>query len=457
MNRFKINTLGFAVFAIAVGFTPQTQAQSAGENYYSNPRMGIHATPPAAYSTDAVSNKSEDITVQLVGEVGDTIVPTDSIKGTFNSNDYYDYEYSARINRFHRDNGNRSYYDDCYTNLYVYTGNPFYWGTSIYYGYGWYPYGYYGWGPSWRLSFGWGWGSWGFGYDPFWGYSWYPWGVYDPFWPYYGGYWCGSSWGWQHHHHGYWDYPHWDNRPGLGGGNAGFTNRIAPNQTTRGTQGLSTGSLGNRANTNQIQLGGSTSRRGGVDINNTAMGRGNNTLGSRSSLSTGSLSRSTGRNISGSHYSKPATVANSRATSRAVSRSNHAGNNNGHRSTGTSRSTVANSSWHNSTATSRNTGGIDRHNRTINANNASRANNSYRNNNSSINHRSNSPNRNYNSNRSNAPSSRSSINSSPNRSSSFGSSRSSSPSRSSGGFSSSRSSSPSRSSGTSSRSGGGRR
>ncbi len=428
MNRFKINMLGFVAFAFTVGFAPLSQAQTAGENYYSNPRMGIQPTPPVAYSTDAVSNKSEDITVQLVGEVGDTVVPADSIKGTFNSNDYYDYEYSARINRFHRDNGNRSYYDDCYTNLYVYTGNPLYWGTSIYYGFGWRPYGYYGWNPYWGLSFGWGWGAWRFGYDPFWDYPWYSWGMYDPFWLYYGGYWCGSSWGW-HHHPNYWHAPYWDYHPGTGRPNQGFANRVVPNGTTRGTQGLSTGSLSNRANANKVQLGGSTSRRGGVDINNAAMSRGNSTLGTRSSISTGNFSREQNRAVSGSRYNKPTSVANSRNNSRTVAQSSRQGNNS------------ANSSRYNN-ATQRSSSSMNMPNRTTN----NQTNNSYRSNNSSrVQHRNTTPNRSYSSPNRSTSSNRSSIGSSPSRSSSsFSGSRSNSPGRSSS--SSMRSSSSSRSS-----------
>ncbi len=439
MNRFKINTLGIVAFAFAAGFSPWAQAQTTGENYYSNPRMGIQAIPPAAYSTDAVSSKSEDITVQLVGEVGDTVVPADSIKGTFNSNDYYDYEYSARINRFHRDNGNRSYYDDCYTNLYVYTNNPLYWGTSIYYGYGWYPYGYYGWGLSWQLSFGLGWGYWGFGYDPFWGHPWYSWGMFDPFWPYYGGYWCTQGWGWHHHYPCNWYDPYWDYRPNTGRPDHGFANRVAPNETTRGTQGLSTGSLGNRQGSNKVQLGGSISRRGGVDINHAAMRRGNNTLGSRSSVSSSNVSRRQGHTVSGSRYNKPASVANSRNGNRAVTRSSQQSSNTGYRGTSTTRSnSTNNSSWLNS-ATQRSNASLDMHNRRSNNQNANRANNSFRqNNNSNVQHRSSTPNRSYSS---------PSRSASPNRSS-----MSSSSSRSSGSFSGSRStSSSSRSIGSPSR------
>src|SRR5690606_38779839 len=54
----------------------------------------------------------------------------------YNSEEYYDYEYASRINRFHNPIG-VGYYDSYYTNMYTYTGNPAFYGTSIYSGYGW--------------------------------------------------------------------------------------------------------------------------------------------------------------------------------------------------------------------------------------------------------------------------------------------------------------------------------
>ena len=142
----------------------------------------------------------------------------------FDYDDYYDYEYAARLRRFGPGAvAGYGYYDPFYTNSYFYTGNPYNFGTSIYNGYSfwgpqyqmynynpssfWYwnqgwgwgigsglnyvspvymypgmgfspgwgnPYWYNPWGPTYGTGWGAGWGSW---YDP-----WQTWGYYDPYW-----------------------------------------------------------------------------------------------------------------------------------------------------------------------------------------------------------------------------------------------------------------------------------
>ena len=72
----------------------------------------------------------------------------------------YDFYYSSRIRRFHRPYYNYGYYGNYYTNSYWYSGNPYHFGTSIYYGWG-SPY----------------YDSWGY-YDPFY-YSYYS--YYTPY------------------------------------------------------------------------------------------------------------------------------------------------------------------------------------------------------------------------------------------------------------------------------------
>lgn len=84
----------------------------------------------------------------------------------FDEDDYYDYAYSARLRRFYHPVVYRDYYADYYTNLYWYTHDPLYWGTSIYLGYSW-------WYPSYYSALYW---------DPF----------YNPYW---------YSHHWHHHHH----------------------------------------------------------------------------------------------------------------------------------------------------------------------------------------------------------------------------------------------------------------
>jgi hypothetical protein len=112
----------------------------------------------------------------------------------YSSEDYYDYEYSARINRFYRPLYGAGYYDPFYTNNYTYNQNPALWGTSIYTGVGWgMPSTMFA-GYSMGISTGWGYGynrgCWtcypGYGfYDPFWSPSPYGMAFYDPWAMYY--------------------------------------------------------------------------------------------------------------------------------------------------------------------------------------------------------------------------------------------------------------------------------
>lgn len=148
-----------------------------------------------------------------------------------NSDDYYDYKYASRINRFGNPIPGAGYYDSRYTNYYTYNQNPMMFGSSIYSSYGWMPssqFNNYSMGIS--MSFGSGYGYNGYGgyggygmgypgyYDPFMSYGYgmgygygspyysfgagygYP-GYYDPFYAYNTGYYNGfyngyySGWG----------------------------------------------------------------------------------------------------------------------------------------------------------------------------------------------------------------------------------------------------------------------
>jgi hypothetical protein len=144
----------------------------------------------------------------------------------FDPEGYYDYEYASRLKRFEGQNTGFDYYDSYYTNVYNYNGDPGYYGSSIYDGWGCgYPYGG---GMSLSLGFGWGWGSFGFGY-PYYGMGYPYYGFYDPwgYYPGYYGYYPGSYW--SAYTNGYWDgyygypynpggyYPYYDYNGANGG------------------------------------------------------------------------------------------------------------------------------------------------------------------------------------------------------------------------------------------------
>ncbi len=142
----------------------------------------------------------------------DTGVGEGEYSEEFNPDEYYDYEYSSRIKRFHDPNTGFDYYNNYYTDQYYYNYDPYCYGSSIYAGYGCgYP-SY--WGPSLSFSFGWGYpSSW---HNPYWYDPWYSYGYY-PY--YYGGWGYGSYWNgyWNGYYDGYWNgyygggyYPSYD-------------------------------------------------------------------------------------------------------------------------------------------------------------------------------------------------------------------------------------------------------
>jgi hypothetical protein len=120
-----------------------------------------------SYEDEPVYSESETIE----NPDGTTYI-TNNYYGAGGYSDYYDYSYSARINRFYYPYAGFNYYSPCYVGFYY---DP------------WYdPYWY---SPSFYFGMSWGWGSFGWGY-PYYGYPYY----YYP----YNNYWYGYN-------NGYWD------------------------------------------------------------------------------------------------------------------------------------------------------------------------------------------------------------------------------------------------------------
>lgn len=263
----------------------------------------------------------------------------------YSADDYYDYAYSARINRFHNPIG-AGYYDNFYTNNYSYSQNPMMYGTSIYSGYGCgMPSTYFGVGSTWGYGNSyyydpfysyWGGNAWGgygynYGYNGFWGnnnpyYS--PWS-YNPY--YSNSYWNGYNNGynngyWNGYNNGYnngsWTYLNsYDNNSGYqqmtnaprevhaGGmrnaagqprsdnGTSSYYEQVAQQQ--EGRQRFSVPRQGRvysdgRGQTDATQRGGGNNS-GGTIINSNASGGGANTRGSQ----TRSAERQQGRVYAG--------------------------------------------------------------------------------------------------------------------------------------------------------------
>lgn len=129
-----------------------------------------------SYEEEPVYSESE--TEQ--GPDGSTYI-TNNYYGPGGFGDFYDYGYSARINRFYNPYMGFGYYSPCYVGFFYDPWlDPFWYGPSFQFGMSW-GWGGFGWGNP-----GWGWGAPGWGY-PGWGWG-YP----------YNSYWYGYN-------HGFWD------------------------------------------------------------------------------------------------------------------------------------------------------------------------------------------------------------------------------------------------------------
>jgi hypothetical protein len=124
---------------------------------------------------DEITENNQERSETITTDTGTTANNYDG--DYYEADDYYDYSFSSRIRRFHRPMYSTGYYGGIYTDYYWYNNDPFYCGTSIYYGYNWnYPYYSY------------------YSYSPYY-YDYY----YTPY--YTGGYYSYYGYGYNHHHH----------------------------------------------------------------------------------------------------------------------------------------------------------------------------------------------------------------------------------------------------------------
>jgi len=156
----------------------------------------------------------------------------------YDMDDYYDYMYSSRIRRFHRNQMRFGYYDPFFTNMFWYNHDPFMFGTSIHSTYGFFnPFVPWGWntmgmgmGMGMGPGFGFGWNSFtGWNMNLGWG---NPWMFNNP--------WRWNTWGYNPMMSPFaynpWMFNSWGMGMGMNAFNAGFN------------QGLYTGLLMNSMN-----------------------------------------------------------------------------------------------------------------------------------------------------------------------------------------------------------------
>lgn len=168
---------------------PATAVTPTNPSDYSRDDSNYNPDQNTNYNQDN-SSQAPSSTEQYSDEKGNTYVTNNY----YNEDDYYDYQYSARLKRFYSPAIGYGYYDPFYTNSYWYDYNPYNYGVSIYLGYNW-------WAPSYCY------------YDPFWYGPVYPhihnhyFGYYDSWYSPYGYYGYNNYWnGYNHgYNDGYWN------------------------------------------------------------------------------------------------------------------------------------------------------------------------------------------------------------------------------------------------------------
>lgn len=186
MKRIQLILTTAVLFAAASCSSTKNVSTTPDDVYYSAADHQYEPQPAAAtsdysrdnsnYNPDNNTNYSQSpsSTEQYTDDKGNTYVTNNY----YNSDDYYDYEYSARLRRYYAPAAGYGYYDPYYTNSYWYDYNPYNYGVSIYLGYNFwapaycyynpfyyppvypYPHFYFGWYNSW--------------YTPYYGYYGYP-------------------------------------------------------------------------------------------------------------------------------------------------------------------------------------------------------------------------------------------------------------------------------------------
>ncbi len=177
-----------------VYYTPKNNTFSTSN---SSPSKSIYG---GAQQSEAYQQSATPESVPIEGSEyksysysGDTLPPASSQDNEYyyveeEGDEYYDYDYASRINRFHNPGMGFGYYSPMYTGYYPGYGPSF----SMNYGFG-FPSSYF------SLGFNYGWGGGYYNpwyYDPWYGYP--GWGYPGYGWGYGGSYWSGYN-------HGYWN------------------------------------------------------------------------------------------------------------------------------------------------------------------------------------------------------------------------------------------------------------
>ncbi len=209
------------IASLVLGACSTSKLATTNDDVYANPAEEKRenerlAAEKKKAKEEADRKKAEEVAAQKAKDDADPKYKSPD----YNKDDYYDYEYAARLKRFGGYNGGIGYYDNWYTNSYYYNNNPNMYGVSIYSSYnywgnsnysygGYHPYnnyssgymnGYYNGYNNGYMNGMYGYNPYGgYGYNPYGGYGYNPYGGYNPYAyggygynPYYG---YGNGWG----------------------------------------------------------------------------------------------------------------------------------------------------------------------------------------------------------------------------------------------------------------------
>ncbi len=227
MKKFLVPV---ALFALIFSSCKTSQIASYNDDIYTSPseekRLAKIAEEQRVKKDAEEKQKQEE--VALAQKAKDDANPYYQ-DPQYNSDDYYDYKYASQMRRFNNPVSGVGYYDNYYTNAYMYNQNPYNYGSSIYGSYNYFmpsnQFNNYNSGLSLVFSTGNYYGNGGYGYvggyggyygcnNPYWGNPYYDpyynpyfnqgtcgfpgyfnYG-YNPYWAgYYNGYNNGSNWG----------------------------------------------------------------------------------------------------------------------------------------------------------------------------------------------------------------------------------------------------------------------
>ena len=116
----------FLIILFLTSCVSTNQVFFSDPNYLSSNEFSSAETINEAYSKNQKTQEDSTLTDEENYEYEE-----------YDNDYYYDFSYSSRIRRFHRPMFSYGFYSGYYTDYYWYNPDPFYWGSSIYLGYGW--------------------------------------------------------------------------------------------------------------------------------------------------------------------------------------------------------------------------------------------------------------------------------------------------------------------------------